>query len=473
MKKIIAFAKEQGYSIGELTIGQCIEIADKLELAVSDVIITEAMVETDMTKKEVMAAILASFDHNLSASKVGRTEGHSLLLGTVGQELDAFAPGKALIGDPFVDRALVCTLSSQVGNHSCGLEPCAGTGDSCVYTGLVQSMLEFYGEDENVLRAIAVLLKVGSLFRVGKTTTGCNMEGFGAGSAATAAAIVELNGGLPRQLERAMVLAISPTIANPCTPRVMVAGLCATHIAGAIHMGNLSAQLALKTHIPVEVPIDVMMAMATSVHLLSAKYIVPDVVKFMQPFFKTKPEVEALISEDVKTAERARTEETIKEALEIAQKLAIDANPIVKPFGEAVVGGSSQAVGSPTNAGRIAHGLAQGKIRKIIVELYPELFARRGINIPGVLMGAAFGASTTDGKSYKEAVQKVKDAGIEVEILEVNIPQLQRVTIETTEGTFMIDSLNRGGARLVIRDALPSIEEAQQVAKDLGIVVVS
>ncbi len=473
MEKIISFCKEYGYTIGELTMGQCIEIADKLEISVSDVVIAEAMVETNMTEKEVLDAVFASFDHNLSAAKTGRIEGHSFLLGTVGQELDKFAPGEALIGDPFIDRALIHTLSSQVGNHSCGLEPCAGTGDSCVYTGLVQAMLEFYDDKERIVRAIAVLLKVGSLFRVGKSTTGCNMEGFGAGSASTAAAIVELNGGTARQMERAMVLAISPTIANPCTPRVMVAGLCATHIAGAIHMGNLSAQLALKTTIPVTVPIDVMMAMATAVHPLSAKNIVPTVVKFMQPFFRTKPEVEALISEEIKDAERMRAEESIKEASEIAKKLAKGANSIVKPFGQAVVGGSSQAVGSPTNAGRIANGLSKGEIKKIKVELYPELFARRGINIPGVLMGAAFGASTADGKSYKEAVQKVNEAGIEIEILETDIPQIQRVTIETTEGTFMLDSLNRGGARLVIRDALPSVEEAQKIAKDLGIVVVS
>lgn len=471
MEKIISFAEEQGYTIGELTIGQSIEIADKLGLRVSDVVITEAMIENQMTKKEVQKAILNSFDHNLATAELGLKAGHSLLLGTVGQELHAFAPGEALIGDPFIDRALVYTLGAQVGNHSSGLEPCAGTGDSCVYAGLVQAMLEFFPE-ENVLKAIAVLLKVGSLFRVAKTTTGCNLEGFGAGSAASAAALVELSGGSPRAMERALVLAISPTVANPCTPRVMVAGLCAAHIAGAIHLGNLAAQLALKTEIPVEVPIDVMLAMATVIHPLSAKHIVPTVVKFMQPFFKTKPDVEALIAADVKEEESTRASLAIEEALNIVQKLAKKANSIVQPFGQAVVGGSSQAVGSPTNAGRIVHGLSKGKITKIIVELYPELFARRGINVPGILMGAAFGASTADGKSYQEAIHNVKKADIAVEILEVDIPQLQRVTLETTAGKFMLDSLNRGGARLVIRDAWPSVKEAQKVAEKLGIIVV-
>ena len=65
------------------------------------------------------------------------------------------------------------------------------------------------------------------------------------------AAFVELAGGSPEQMEKAIVLALSPTIANPCTPRVMVAGLCATHIGGGVMIGKLAAQLAMNTSIPV------------------------------------------------------------------------------------------------------------------------------------------------------------------------------------------------------------------------------
>jgi L-serine dehydratase len=472
LKDIKKLCKENDYIIGQLTMGQIVEIASQLELSVGDVIVAEAVIDTGKSKEDVLKDLLSVFDHNFSAIQIGMTEGSSLLMGTVGKELKESQSDKVLIDDKFINTALTYTLSAQVGNHSCGLKPCAGTGDSCVYSGLVKAMLEFY-EEEQVAKAVAVMLKVGSLFRVGKTTTGCNMEGFGAGSAATSAGIVELMGGSPSQLEKAMVLSISPTIANPCTPRVMVAGLCATHIAGAIHIGNLSAQLAMKTELPVDVPVDVMMAMAAQVHPLSAKHIVPEVIKYMEPFFKKKAEVEELIDEEIQVFEKSRMENTLEEANKIAKGLAKEARSIVDPFGEPVVGGSSQAVGSPTNAGRIVHELASGQIKKIKVELYPELFARRGINIPGILMGAVFGASTADGDSYKEVLAKVKEKEIEIQIDEIDISQLQRITMETTEGKFMIDSLNRGGARLVIRDALPSLEAAEEAADKLGIDVVS
>ena len=130
-----------------------------------------------------------------------------------------------------------------------------------------------YNLDE-IGRVASLILKIGSVFRVGKVSTGCNMEGFGAGACAISAAIVYLKGGTARDMERAMVLALSPTIGVPCTPRVMVPGLCATHIGGAVLIGALAASLALKTNIEVNVPIDVMISMAAEIHRISAKEIV-------------------------------------------------------------------------------------------------------------------------------------------------------------------------------------------------------
>ena len=144
-------------------------------------------------------------------------------------------------------------------------------------------------------------------------------------------------------------------------------------------------------------------------------------------------------------------------------------------FGDAVVGGSSQAVGSPTNCARVAHALmGEGeKVKKITVELYPELFARRTINIPGVLMGAVYGASTADHEMYEKAVDMVKADGIEVEIVEGREHGIQKVTLLTDKGnTVQVDTLNRGGGRIVLRGAVPSLEQAQEAAKRLGIVVV-
>lgn len=126
--------------------------------------------------------------------------------------------GPKCFGDKFLDDALLYTLAAQVGNHCIGLRPCAGTGDYCPYAGFVKAMQENGYDAKRVAEIAAVILKIGSLFRVEKVTTGCNMEGFGAGSACIAAATALLEGATPEQMEKAMVLAMSPTIGVPCTP---------------------------------------------------------------------------------------------------------------------------------------------------------------------------------------------------------------------------------------------------------------
>lgn len=469
MDKLDSLAREKGYTIGSLSIGECIDLADELKQRVSDVIIEEAMLAQKMTRQEVMSSVTAAFAHNLYALKVGQTSGKSFLMGTVGRDLTDREV--SLSPDVFVDKALKYTLSAQVGNHAVGLQPCAGTGDSCTYTGLFKALMDTVGEDE-LAKLTALMLKVGGVFRVGKTTTGCNMEGFGAGAAATAAVAAEMLEAKPVQVGQAITLALSPTIATPCTPRVMVAGLCAAHIGGGVLIGHLAAQLVVKTGIPVTVPPDVMIAMAAAVHPLSAKYVVPPVIQYMEPFFKTNEAVEHFISKEIKAKEDARIAETIAAAKAQARSLAAHANPIIKPFGDAVVGGSSQAVGSPTNTARIAHYLAAGKVTGVKIELYPELFARRGINVPGILMAAVHGAGTDNSELYNKIMEEVIAARLKVEILEVDDPQLQRITIEATGKGAMVEALNRGGGRLAIRSAAPSAAQAREAAQKLNIDVV-
>ena len=471
MEKILQLAKDKGYDPGAMTLGETIAVAAQLAIPVSDVVIAETRGKTGLTEEAVLDGVEKAFSHNLKALEIGLSEGRSFLFGSCASELAANNFAKKLFDDDFINKAVIYTLAAQIGNHSIGLQPCAGTGDSCPYTGFFKAMMESQPR-EKALRAAAVMLKVGTIFRAGKTTTGCNMEGFGAGSAALAAALMELKGGKPDDMARAVVLAISPTIAVPCTPRVMVPGLCATHIGGAVLNAALAANLTYHTAIPVNVPVDVMIAMAKAVHPVSAKYVVPVVTKYLQPFFKTNNEVEHYIHAEVTAAEQAAMLLSTDLAIEEAREMAAHANSIIKPFGEAVVGGSSQAVGSPTNAARIVHELAQGEIKKVKIELYPELFARRGINVPGILMGAVYGAHTGDSAMYRDVMGKVLAEEIAVEILEVDQPQLQKITIEATGRNAMIASLNRGGGRLVIVDASPTLAEAVQAAEKLGIVVV-
>lgn len=471
MSEISRVFADKGLVPGQLTIGDCINVAKTAGVKVSDVVIAEAMEANVMTRQEVLSAVLSTFSHNLYAIEIGSTTGSSFLMGSAGKELvsEGAIP---LVEDSFLNKVLAYTVSAQVGNHSVGLQPCAGTGDSCTYSGFVRAMLDEIPDRDIVSQVAAVMLKIGTIFRIGKTTTGCNMEGFGAGAAASAAAFIELADGTPEQMEKAIVLALSPTIGTPCTPRVMVAGLCATHIGGGVMIGKLAAQLAKYTSIPVTVPVDVMVAMAAAVHPVSAKSIVPVVIQYMEPFFKTNQEVEGYISNEDKNEEKERIEHILGQALQEARELAKKSNSIIKPFGEAVVGGSSQAVGSPTNTGRIAHYLAKGEIKKVKIELYPELFARRGINVPGILMAAVYGAGTDNSQLYREVMEKVKAAGIDVEIVQVDEPQLQRITLQTTADSVMVEALNRGGGRLVLKNAIPSREAALAIAERLQIDIV-
>ena len=129
----------------------------------------------------------------------------------------------------------------------------------------------------------------------------------------------------------------------------------------------------------------------------------------------------------------------------------------------------SIAVGSPTNMGRIAHELVAGEIKKITIELTSDLFARRAINVPGILMGAVLGASTKDIKAYHNVLKEITRRGIAVEIRQVNEPEVQRIRIEATEQSAFVNAMNRGGGRLKLVDASPTLAEAQTAAARLGI----
>ena len=403
------YAQQHDYHFGHMTIGQCISTAIELHMTVGRVILEEAVSFTGKTYDEIVADMNEAFAHNIKAAEIGLTSGRSGLLGEVGKDLNG--GDVQIIADPFVNRIIAVTLAAQVGNHTIGLRPCAGTGDSCPYTGFVKTVKEFYPDDLDLLaRIMAVILKIGGMYRIGKCTTGCNMEGIGAGACACSAAFVELAGGTPEQMEKAIALAISPTIAVPCTPRVLVPGLCATHIGGGVLIARLASQLAMYTSIPSTVPADVMIAMATQCHLQSAEHVVPVTIQYMEPFFRRDPKVESFVKEELKQAEFERKDQIMEQASAEARSLADRANLIIVPFADAVVGGSSEGVGSPTNCGRLAHYLSKGIVKKVRIELCEELFARRATNIPGILMAAVNGCSTSDADSYKVIMDEVRSS---------------------------------------------------------------
>jgi L-serine dehydratase len=466
LNKLAVKLSKQIYTLGEL-----VEIAEAEKFPLSKVVVAEAMGKEGKTYEEILSLAINAFKHNLSATEVGLTWGKSFLFGTAASEL-AKIKGNALIDDSFINKALIYTLATEVGNHEIGLQPCAGTGDSCPYTGLIKALKEEGFSQEQVSLAAALILKVGSIFRVGKLTTGCNMEGLGAGAAATAAALTDLRGGTPRQVAKAVVLAMSPTIAVPCTPRVMVGGLCTTHITGAILIGNQASNLILKTSVPVDVDVDVMMAMATRIHVEAAPVITNINLQYMGPYFRKNPVIEPFVDEKIRKAEKEQADRIVQQSREEIRKLLVSSKPITQVFGDVVVGGSSIAVGSPTNMARICHAMISGEIKKIEVDLTIDLFSRRAINMPAILMGAIFGARTDDVELYHKILELPEIRLIDIKINKVDVPEVQRIRIEATGKSAMLDSRNRGGGRVAIVDAKPSVEEALRAAKELGIQVV-
>jgi len=454
-----------------LTLGELVEIAEEENISLSNLVVAEAMANEDKAYDQILSRVMDAFKHNLEALEVGLTKGRSFLLGTIGADLASY-DDRVLIDDSFINRALIYTLATEVGNHEIGLQPCAGTGDSCPYTGLIRALREEGFAREKVALAAALILKVGSIFRAGKQTTGCNMEGFGAGAAATAAALTDLRGGTPRQVAKAIVLALSPTIAVPCTPRVMAAGLCASHISGAILIGNQAANLILKTSLPVDIDVDVMIAMAARIHVEAAPVITAINLEYLEPYFQKKSQVEPFVDKKIRNSEKEKADRIRKKAREEVRKLVSSSRPLTQVFGDVVVGGSSIAVGSPTNMARICHEMISGKIKKIEIDLTIDLFSRRAINVPAILMGAIYGARTDDADLYHKIFELPEIKNIEVNINKVDIPQVQRIRIEATEKSAMVDAKNRGGGRVAIIDARPSLQEALLAAERLGIEVV-
>ena len=76
-------AAEKEYHFGHMTIGQCIETADALNMRVGDVILEEAMTYTGESRKQIVENMESAFTHNIRAATIGLTTGHSILLGEI------------------------------------------------------------------------------------------------------------------------------------------------------------------------------------------------------------------------------------------------------------------------------------------------------------------------------------------------------------------------------------------------------
>jgi L-serine dehydratase len=215
-----------------------------------------------------------------------------------------------------------------------------------------------------------------------------------------------------------------------------------------------------------------MLAMAARIHREAAPAITTVNVKYMKPYFKKREQVEALLAPGLADRDAALGDSVLGESREEMRRMMSASRPLTKTLGEVVVGGSSIAVGSPTNMARIAHALKQGRITKLEIELTKDLYSRRSINVPAILMGAVFGSHTSDGEMYAKVMDMPEVKAIDISLKELAEPEVQRIRVTTDRGEVWLDSRNRGGARVAIVDAGPSRDAAVAAARKLGIQVV-
>jgi L-serine dehydratase len=88
-------------------------------------------------------------------------------------------------------------------------------------------------------------------------------------------------------------------------------------------------------------------------------------------------------------------------------------------------------------------------------------------------MAAIYGAKTDDAKMYRQVFQLPEIRDIEIKINRVDLPEVQRIRIDADEKSAFVDARNRGGGRVALVDARPSLDDAIEVGRRLGIEVVS
>ena len=213
--------------------------------------------------------------------------------------------------------------------------------------------------------------------------------------------------------------------------------------------------------IPVDVDVDVMIAMASKIHVQAAPVITAINLEYMEPYLQKKPQIEPFVDRDIRKEEEESATRIKKQAREEIRKMISASRPLTQVFGI--------AVGSPTNMARICHEMISGDIKKIEIDLTIDLFSRRAINVPAILMGAIYGAKTDDIEMYHKIFELPEIKDIEVKINKIDTPEVQRIRIETSDKSAELDARNRGGGRVAIIDAKPSIQEAILAAERLGI----
>lgn len=260
------------------SLAELAEAADEKKIKISELVLQDQAQAMELESDEVYRTMLESFHVMIDSVKEGMAKDQKSMSGLTGGEgyiMNEYASsGRTLCGE-FMSRAIARAISVAGCNASMGKIVAAPTAGSCgILPGCLVSLFEDRGFDEkdivmSMFTAGAVGMVIASRSSVSGAQGGCQAE-CGSAAAMSAAALVELMGGTPRQCADACALAISSQMGLVCDP---VAGLveipCIKRNVSGLVIAFSAADLALAgigSHIPADECIDAMREVGDLMH---------------------------------------------------------------------------------------------------------------------------------------------------------------------------------------------------------------
>ncbi len=252
------------------TFGEWILRAETTGASLADVIVGQESRHAQRPADAIRADMARNWRVMREAIAAGLASGEKSPSGLVGGDArlynDRIAGGKALAGD-IAARAIAYALAVSEVNACMGRIVAFPTAGSCgIVPGAVAAAAEARGYSEaaiidGLLTAAGAGLIIAENASISGAEAGCQAE-CGAGGAMAAAALVQMDGGSPRQVGMAVALALKNALGLVCDP---VAGLvevpCVRRNAFYAVQAVVAADMALagvESVIPVDEVVDTM-----------------------------------------------------------------------------------------------------------------------------------------------------------------------------------------------------------------------
>ncbi|GAA0134284.1 L-serine ammonia-lyase, iron-sulfur-dependent, subunit alpha [Paenibacillus sp. YSY-4.3] len=236
------------------TIEELVQLAEAQSKAISDIMIEEEALATEVPKEQIIGKMLQHLDTMEKAVQRGLTEevkSRSGLTGGDARKLAGYLQQGRTISGQRVLQAVSRAIATNEVNAAMGTIVATPTaGASGVIPGCLFGLAEELGADRDAM--VRFLFSSGAIGYVianrsfiSGAAGGCQAE-VGSASAMASGAIVEMAGGTPRQSAHAVAIALKNTLGLVCDP---VAGLvevpCVMRNAMGAANAIVSADLAL------------------------------------------------------------------------------------------------------------------------------------------------------------------------------------------------------------------------------------